>query len=144
MDELKVYLAARFPRLSELLTYKAELEAAGITVTSRWLLGGHDWVGVNDEDIPVAHQARFAQEDIDDINAADAIVCFTESSGSGPARGGRHVEAGYALAKGIPVAVVGHRENVFYCLPQVAYFPTWEDARGLLVSLAEERTAGAA
>ena len=126
---MKLYLAARFSRLPELLGYKAELEADGFVVTSRWLLGGHEWVGTADEDIPVSELVRFAQDDLEDIDAADVIVCFTESPRSGPARGGRHVEAGYALAKGMPIIVVGHRENVFYCLPDVDFAETWEEAR---------------
>jgi nucleoside 2-deoxyribosyltransferase len=125
---VKVYLAARFSRLPELLGYKAELEAAGIAVTSRWLLGGHEWVGTADEDIPVEHNAKFAAEDIEDLMAADVVVCFTEPPRSGPARGGRHVEFGYALAMNKQVLCVGHRENVFYCLPQVAYASTWAGA----------------
>lgn len=130
---MKVYLAARFSRLPELLGYKAELEASGITVTSRWLLGGHEWVGTPDEEIPVEHNARFAQDDIDDINAADVIVCFTESPRSGPARGGRHVEMGYAIAKGMPILTVGYRENVFYCLPSIAFADTWDEAKQYLL-----------
>lgn len=123
-----VYLAARFSRLPELLTYKDKLEARGVTVTSRWLRGGHEWVGTPDEEIPVEHNARFAQDDIDDLMAADVVVCFTESPRSGPARGGRHVEAGYALAMGKRLVVVGFRENVFYCLPQVEFYANWHDA----------------
>lgn len=129
MDGMKVYLAARFSRLPELLGYKAELEDAGVTVTSRWLLGGHEWVGTPDDEIPVDELARFATDDLEDLTAADLVICFTESPRSGPARGGRHVEFGYALARGIPVLTVGYRENVFYCLPTVMYAVDWEAAR---------------
>jgi nucleoside 2-deoxyribosyltransferase len=129
---MKVYLAARFSRLPELNRYRAELEAAGITVTSRWLLGGHEWVGTPDEQIPRERLARFAAEDLEDIDAADVLLCFTESPRSGPARGGRHVEFGYALAKRKPVIVVGHIENVFYALPQVTHCETRAEALQLL------------
>lgn len=136
-DTMKVYLAGRFSRLPELVDHAAELEDTGfVTVTSRWLRGGHEWVGTPDEEIPVAHNARFAQEDLDDIDAADLIVCFTEPARSGPARGGRHVEMGYALAKGIPILTVGHRENVFYCLPQVVFADDWSTATWLIRGLA--------
>lgn len=131
---MKVYLAARFSRLPELLHHKSELEQEGITVTSRWLLGGHEWEGTPDEDIPPEHAARFAVEDLEDIQAADVVVCFTEPARSGPARGGRHVEAGWAIAKGIPVVVVGHRENVFYCLPEIHFCAAWADALQWLVN----------
>jgi hypothetical protein len=137
-----LYFAARFSRLPELIEYKHEIEAlapaleAEVTVNSRWLLGGHEWVGTPDEEIPVEHNAGFAQDDIDDLMAADLIVCFTESPRSGPARGGRHVEMGYALAKGKPILTVGHRENVFYCLPDVAFVPTWGQAQLWILSMA--------
>ncbi len=134
--EMNVYFAARFLRLPELLTYKAELEADGITVTSRWLLGGHEWVGAPEEDLPVGKLARYAQEDLADLMAANVVVCFTEPPRSGPARGGRHVEMGYALAKGKPVIAVGHRENVFYCLPQVLFAADWAFAKIALIAIA--------
>jgi hypothetical protein len=42
---------------------------------------------------------------------------------------------GYALALGKVIVTVGHRESVFYCLPQVVFMPTWEEARAdLLIS----------
>lgn len=125
---LKVYLAARFSRFDELNVYKAGLAKLDVEVTSRWLNGGHEWVGTDDDVIPVERNAEFAQEDLDDVDEADVLICFTESARSGPARGGRHVEFGWALAKQKPIIVVGHRENVFYCLPQVQYCATWGEA----------------
>ena len=130
---MKVYLAARFSRLPELLGYRAELEAQGIEVTSRWLLGGHEWEGTDDDALPQEVGARFAEDDIADINAADAIVCFTEAPRSGPSRGGRHIEAGYALAMGKILLLVGPRENVFYALPEFHHFATWPEAREMIV-----------
>ena len=145
---MKVYLAARFSRLPELLVCAAELEAIGITVTSRWIRGGHEWVGTDDDVIPVDDLARFAREDLEDIEAADLIVCFTEAPRSGPARGGRHVEMGYALARGIPILTVGYRENVFYCLPEISFVLDWNDAvafvRGVTDGLESTVTSGTA
>ena len=132
---MKVYLAARFSRLEELLGYKAELETHGIAVTSRWLLGGHEWVGVPDEEIPAEQNGVFARIDLDDIDAADMIVCFTEEPGSPYSRGGRHVEFGYALAKGKPPLLVGHLENIFCCLPEVGLVETWPDALASLLRI---------
>lgn len=103
-------------------------------MSSRWLRGGHEWVGTADDEIPVQHLARFATEDLEDIDAADVLVCFTEPPRTGPARGGRHVEMGYALAKGKPIICVGHRENVFYCLPHLFFCDQWEDAFHLLTN----------
>lgn len=86
---MKAYIAARFSRLEAVKACAAELEAAGITVTSRWFRGGHEWVGTPDEEIPVHRNAQFAAEDLEDINAADVLVCLTEPARSGPPhRGG--------------------------------------------------------
>lgn len=137
---MNVYFAGRFSRREELLGYKEALEemapdyGAEITVTSRWLLGGHEWSGTADEEVPLDECARFAQEDLHDLMRAHVIVCFTEPPRSGPARGGRHVEMGYALAAMKPVLCVGYRENVFYCLPQVHFVPTWSQAEEWLLS----------
>lgn len=144
---LRVYFAGRFSRLPELLDHKHALEAAGaeagapIIVTSRWLLGGHEWVGVADEQIPLDEAARFAREDLDDLDAADVLVCFTEPPRTGPARGGRHVEAGYALHARKPILVVGHVENVFYALPLVIRFTAWAEAEDWLLARAAVVTA---
>lgn len=127
---MKVYLASRFSRGAELRGYKAELEAQGITVTSRWFMGGHEWEGTDDDALPVEAGARFAQDDLEDIDAADVIVCFTEEPRSGPSRGGRHVKYGYALAKGMTIIIVGPLENVFYCLNRehIYHYATWRMA----------------
>jgi nucleoside 2-deoxyribosyltransferase len=128
----RVYLAARFSRFEELNQYRIELEAMGITVTSRWLLGGHEWTGTPEEGIPREVQARFAHEDRTDIMLADTVICFTESSGAGPARGGRHVEMGMAYAWGKQIVVVGGIENVFYALPEMIHADSWEAVKAMI------------
>ena len=131
---MKIYLAARFSRLQELNWYAGEAEVAGLTVTSRWLRGDHEWVGTADDDIPADHLARFATEDLEDLDAADVMVCFTEIPRSAPNRGGRHIEAGYAIARRKPVIVVGPIENVFYALPQITRVATWDEALHVLLN----------
>jgi nucleoside 2-deoxyribosyltransferase len=140
---MKVYLAARFSRIDEMRECCAQLEARGFTVTSRWLNGGHEWEGTPDEAIPPDHAARFAIEDLDDIEAADILMCFTEPSRSGPSRGGRHVEAGYAIAKHKTVICVGHRENVFYCLPQIRFCTEFGEALSRLEAMRTNANPGA-
>ena len=131
-----VYLAARFGRADEMLRVRAEeLEARGVEVTSRWFRGSHAWSGVPDGDLPLDEQARFALEDLDDIDVADGFVCFTQEEGSPYSRGGRHVELGYALAWGKPIFLFGPRENVFYCHPSVRRFANWFDLVDAVVGL---------
>ena len=63
---------------------------------------------------------------LDDVAAADAVVCFLEPGGGG--NGGRHVEFGMALAWGKRTIVVGEPEHLFHTLPSVRVYPTWADA----------------
>ena len=117
---MKIYLAARYGRREEMCRYRVELQAIGVSVTSRWLNGNRDGV----------LETVAAREDIEDIRLADTLIAFTEHpemTGPGRNRGGRHVEMGYALALSKPVIVCGHLENVFCYLPNVSYFSEWPD-----------------
>jgi hypothetical protein len=134
------YLAARYTRRLELCGYRAELQALGIDVPARWLNGSHQ---LDNQGQPLGdagellfeigspeadrHRQKFAQDDYDDVLAADRLIAFTEQPRSGNSRGGRHVELGIALGRGIPTVVIGPRENVFCWLPQVQYYDKWAD-----------------
>ena len=109
----RVYLAGRYSRREELRTHAAELELAGHTVTSRWLVG-HDELD----------DALCAIVDYSDISRAQVLVSFGEAPRT-RTRGGRHVEFGIALAKGLYVFHVGPREHVFHHLAEVAWFEYW-------------------
>lgn len=124
---MKVYLAARYSRREELRAYAADLVARGYEVTSRWLHGHHqvDNEGLSEE-ADATDRNRFAQEDWDDMQSADVVISFTEAPRTSNSRGGRHVEFGGALALGKVCFVVGPRENVFHCLPQVIVFSSWK------------------
>ena len=135
-DSMKIYLAARYTRYPELQGYRADLEGAGHTVTSRWINGNHQ---ITDAGLSAQakeeERIRFAQEDRDDLEAADCVISFTEVPRTTATRGGRHVELGMALAHQKRVIVVGHRENVFHCLPEVEFFPEWS---GVIPRLSEQ------
>lgn len=134
---MRIYLASRYSRFKEMQGYRAELERFGHVVTSRWINGDHQ---IDDAGLSVqakeAERVRFAQEDTDDLLAADCVISFTGAPRSANSRGGRHVEFGMAYARGKKVVVVGHRENVFHCLPEVEFHERWEDA---LATFAPER-----
>lgn len=127
----KVYLSSRYDRRAELDEYARELEAAGgYECTSTWLNGS-----------TFENTTANAATDIDDIYAADAFVCFSEepqeqSSLSWAARGGRHVEFGVAFETGLPIIIVGPRENVFHLLPGIVRVDTWAEALAELHELA--------
>lgn len=134
------YLAARYTRRLELVGYRAVLESLGHKVPARWLNGSHQ---LDNQGRPIGetgellfengsadadhYRQKFAQDDYDDVLTADVLIAFTEQPRPGHSRGGRHVELGIALGRGIPVVVVGPRENVFCWLPQVEHYDTWPD-----------------
>lgn len=145
----QIYLAARYSRREELCTYREELRKLGYLVQARWLDGGHQ---LSDRGIPIGEngealveggecqrsaelRAKFAQDDWEDVNAAEIIISFTEPPRSSANRGGRHVEFGIGLSKGTRSIVIGYRENIFHWLPQVEFFATWEDAKSALWSV---------
>lgn len=131
---MRIYLAARYSRREELLGYKADLEAAGHVVTSRWLAGAHQWDPVVEQiespeaaidSIPL-EAVRFAREDVEDVEAADLLIAFTERPRANLAsRGGRHVELGMAIALDKAIFVIGPRENVFCTLPGIEVYADW-------------------
>jgi nucleoside 2-deoxyribosyltransferase len=121
MTKSKIYLAARYSRFQEMQGYRAQLEAIGYEVTSRWINGDHQ---VDNDALAEARNAeriRFATEDRADLMAASIVIAFTEEPRKTTTRGGRHVEAGIAIATGKRLIVTGWRENVFYCLPEVEF-----------------------
>lgn len=123
----RVYLAARFARQAELREVAAELRAAGVEVTSRWLGSER---ALRSEDLDAhGRAAQLAQMDFEDLTSANVCIAFTEDSRAPTGRGGRHTELGIALALGMRVILVGPREHVFHCLPSVEHYPDWEAAR---------------
>ena len=99
-----------------LVEVRGALARIGVGTTSRWLNGHH---GIDFDAISGEERGRFAQEDLDDLDAADTFVLWNPRHHHRGGRGGRHVETGYALAHGKRVILVGERENVFHYLPEV-------------------------
>lgn len=119
-----IYLAARIRRRDELIAHAAELQAAGIGVTSSWLTMPvpSDWNSSVWQDL--------ARVDREDVLRADGLVLFAEPERDGGS--GRHVEFGMALALGKPIIVVGRVENLFQRLPEVRVVEDWPAALALL------------
>jgi hypothetical protein len=122
---MRIYLAARFGRWPE-MTYRArELQTLGHTVTSRWHQGIAKPAHPRDRSAVSQELARVAEQDLHDIDQAEGVILFTEYGKH--FAGGRHVEAGYALALSKRLFIAGPRENVFYHLPQVVQASTWQE-----------------
>ena len=122
---MKVYLAAPYAIRDTVVRAGGLLTSRGHVITSRWIQATHDILpGVLDAalDHTDDYTVKQVAGDLADIDAADALIVFTSAwaMAMGGLRreqatsGGRHIETGYALAKGKRVIVVGVPENIFH------------------------------
>lgn len=118
---MKIYLAALFSLRPEMERIADRLKGAGHAVVARWVYGGEE--GLSREQIAVL--------DLEDVDACDLIISFTYPRGTMTSGGGRHVEFGYALAKGKRAILIGERENVFHHYPGVETYPSLESWLGI-------------
>ena len=124
---MKVYLASRYSRKTELRKYANKARKEGIKITSSWLRE-HNAPDAILSQISDKRNRDYALQDLKDIKRADTLVLFSENPLVGIPRGGRLTEFGYALALGKSIIVVGPRENTFMYMLEVTVVPTWEDA----------------
>lgn len=124
---VRLYLAAPYAGRDIL---KGQLEAwreLGAEITCGWVKGtrplGAATYGISSESTQ-QEVAAHAEMDLEDIEIADAVIHYTAnylryldpSLGDVTHQlhtGGRHVETGYAIAKEVPVVVLGDYENIF-------------------------------
>ena len=133
---MRAYIAARYDRREEVYAYSHELEALGIEIVSTWIDGHHEVRPDVERDATEEEIRSWAEEDLRDLRRADTLIFFSEPPGNGSKRGGRHVEMGFALAKGHRILVVGDPENVFHRLFEVRHYPTFDE---LMKRLRSER-----
>lgn len=114
---MKVYLAALYSERERMEVIADALKALGMEIGSSWVYGGEE--GLN--------RGEIAEMDLIGLEDCDVLLAFTKPRGTPTSGGRRHVEFGYALAKGIECIVIGDRENVFYHHPAVQVFATLED-----------------
>lgn len=100
---LRVYLAAAYTERRRMRTVREILEDNQVAVTSRWI--DYDFEA---EDAP-GSPWEYAQVDLEDLNAADALVAYV---GEASTSGGYWTEVGYALGRGKPVVAVGEEAGV--------------------------------
>ena len=143
-----IYIAGRYPRREELLEYAGQLRNAGHTVTARWLSMHADGPlprTLEAEQVSIPESAwRFATSDWNDTNLAETLIAFAEPLGAAAhaARGGRHVEFGWAQQWGKRLVVIGGAENAAHALPGVQHVPAW-DLPAVLRALEEPHTTDA-
>lgn len=121
---MKIYIAAPFAARNVAMTTAFTLEDAGHEITSKWHGSTRDihvgTVGISPESDD-AEVLEHALADLADIDRCDAVLHLTGSYCSELVNvplhwlhtGGRHVEVGYAIAKGKDVHLIGEPENIF-------------------------------
>jgi hypothetical protein len=119
---VKIYLAAAFSRQKEIKEIADRLESKGIEITSRWLT-------VKKERLENAFL------DVEDVRRADILIRFTDQIHNTPGievdgkdyvlaryiSGARHFETGLAWERGIPIIVVGGKQNIFDEFPNIRH-----------------------
>lgn len=114
---MKIYLASNYGTWPTMQEHAAELRRRGHEVIADWITGTHQ----------ADDAARYAEIDLADLDKCDAVIFFAESPPGSRTRGGKHVEFGYALAKGKRIFLVGTAQNVFHHLPCVVQRLTFAD-----------------
>lgn len=126
----RVYIAGAWTDLTRLAEEANELQARGYTVVSTWLTHERDTTGSSSyiqsgtktPEVELQYEMN-AKRDLAEVMMADLFILDTATDNN---RGGREVEFGIALSKGIPTIVVGPFRNVFHRLATY-HFGSWDD-----------------
>ena len=104
---MKIYIAAPYPIRDLAIEVMTTLEDAGHVITSRWLKS------------PDELADEHARKDLADVDEADLLLAMNPEGWENSGTGGRHVELGYAIARGKQVVLWGERTNIFHYLSNV-------------------------
>ena len=116
---LKIYIASRWDDRPDALLIKKFIEDKGLICTSTWLTP-HDEQSMDAlKGGAIEKPRQRAVKDFEDIDAADVYLVYSPKKSHRNGTGGKHVELGYALAKGKTCVLVGERENIFHYHPAV-------------------------
>jgi nucleoside 2-deoxyribosyltransferase len=116
---LKVYVAARWDDRDDALLIKDFILKAGLICTSTWLTPHDDQSMDSLKQSAIEKPRQRAIKDFEDIDACDVYLVYSPKKSHRNGTGGKHVEMGYAMAKGKPCVLVGERENIFHYHPTV-------------------------
>lgn len=108
---MRIYLAAPWECGDVMRSLRKTLAEADFRVFSRWL-DEKETDNLNGTGMHAAH-------DLEDIDGSDVVVVYQPKEFAYSGTGGRHVEFGYALAKGKILVLYGTPSNVFHRLATV-------------------------
>ncbi|MEL6330770.1 MAG: hypothetical protein AAFR38_14045 [Planctomycetota bacterium] len=107
---MNIFIAAHSQEMAR--SVKRQLEALGHTVVARWIENDTKF-GQGAAAYSYDERRALAEMDEADVRRSDMLVLLAETEGK-LVPGGKHVETGIALGLGLPVVVVGRRENIFH------------------------------
>lgn len=123
---MRVYLAGPWAaRKSLVAEARGELRSAGFIVDCRWI----DFYEAAEDESHEAVVKREAENDLDDIEAADALLVYNPG---GLISEGKAFEQSWAYSIGMPVIIVGPYTNVFQRLDGITRVDTLPEAFGPL------------
>ena len=96
----------------------------GHSVVSTWLVEVDTHIPGSATPLSSASSIIAATRDLREVSQVDLFLVDTHDV---TPRGGREVELGWALARGIFTVIVGPRRNVFHHITNLQ-FDSWEDA----------------
>lgn len=134
---MKVYLAAKFERKTEMREVRDFLVNDGHKVVSRWIDVEHE----EDASHTVTDELRvsYAQMDVDDVLHSEVLVMFSHPRSETHNGGGRHVEFGIALQSGRKIIVVGPKgEHIFHYWPGIMFAADLDELASTLWSMEPE------
>lgn len=116
---MKIYLAASFDSKASMREHRTLAESFGHKVTSTWIDLPDDMPLMSDR--LDCEKGQVARGDLNDIDQAQALVYF---AGGSTTTGGKNIELGYALAKGMRIILVGDKSSVFHYLGSIEAAPS--------------------
>lgn len=136
-DDMKIYVAASYPRKADARKVAEILAKAGhIIIAARWIYEDEGYDSDTHRGETKKRQydrlSNAAIRDIEDVKSCDTLVCLTDGEVQ-LTHGGRHSELGMALLLEKDVFIVGPREQVFHYHPRVRHYNELNDLLQLLV-----------
>ena len=112
-DKMKIYVACHCQE--EAKKVASRLSSAGYEITSSWLQEDMN------KKLSDAERQNIALKDVKEVESSDCLVMIGAPTGC-HVPGGKHVEAGVAIANAKPILLLGRKENIFYWHPLVFQF----------------------
>jgi len=119
---VRIYVASYYDTKERIKPFVTQLKDIGHVITSTWTEEPHE----TDSDAALTDGLRkyYAWRDLEEIDDAELLLLDTFDVNP---RGGREFEAGYALALGLEVWLVGPERSIFHKYLRVR-FETWPEA----------------